>query len=70
MRETISQEAKNFIRKMMEYDPHKRITAEQAIKDPWIVKNTDSATQEVPLIMSALENMRNFRVNLFFLLNK
>lgn len=28
--------AKNLIRKMLAYEPEKRITAEQAYNDPWI----------------------------------
>lgn len=32
-----SQEAKNFISKLLEYDPKKRYSAEEALKDQWIV---------------------------------
>jgi len=34
----ISIEAQNFITKLLNLDPNKRLTAEQALKDPWILK--------------------------------
>ena len=36
----VSAEAKIFIRKMMEINIDKRISAEQALLDPWILNNT------------------------------
>lgn len=33
---TISPEAKDLIRKMMELDPIKRISAESALRHPWL----------------------------------
>jgi calcium-dependent protein kinase len=32
----ISEEAKSLIKKMLTYDPKKRISAELALADPWI----------------------------------
>ena len=63
----ISNEGKNFIRKMLQYDPAKRISTEQAIQDPWIKKyNSDKNAVDEPLINNALLNMSKFRVqNLF-----
>lgn len=58
----ISTEAKNFIKKMLEYDPIKRYDAEQAISDPWIKKFSNSNEVDIPLMASTLNNMTNFRV--------
>ncbi len=60
----VSDDAKNFIRKMLEYDPAKRMSAEEALNDPWIVKHKDSDEADKPLLANALENMKNFRVYL------
>lgn len=62
----VSLEAKNFIRKMLEYDATRRYSAEQAINDPWIKKYTSKSQVDVPLMASALKNMTNFRVFFFF----
>lgn len=35
----VSNDAKNLITKLLTKDPKKRITAEQALKEPWITKN-------------------------------
>ncbi|CAD8128593.1 unnamed protein product [Paramecium sonneborni] len=35
----VTEEAKNFILKMLVVDPAKRISAEQGLKDPWIINN-------------------------------
>ena len=33
--ERVSEEGKNLIRRMLTVDPKKRITADQALRDPW-----------------------------------
>lgn len=58
----ISAEAKNFIKKMLEFDPAKRYNAEQANNDAWLKKYARKDIVEVPIINKALENMRTFRV--------
>ena len=58
----VSNEAKNFIRKMLEFDVDKRISASEAINDPWIKKYSNKSEVDIPLMSSALTNMRNFRV--------
>jgi calcium-dependent protein kinase len=60
----ISNEAKNFIRKMLEYSPEKRYSAELANADPWMRKWAQEDQVEVPLMTRALENMRSFRVKI------
>ncbi len=63
----ISNEAKNFIRRMLEFDVDKRISASDAINDPWIKKYSNKSEVDIPLMSSALTNMRNFRVKNFSL---
>mmetsp|Transcript_49800 Transcript_49800/g.57152 ORF Transcript_49800/g.57152 Transcript_49800/m.57152 type:complete len:524 (+) Transcript_49800:68-1639(+) len=58
----ISREAKDLIKKMLIYDPKKRMTAQQALQHPWI---TEFATKETisndESSKIALGNLRNFR---------
>ena len=53
---------KDFIRKMLEIDPIKRYSAEEALNDPWMKKYSDQNVIDIPLMQSALNNMKNFRV--------
>ena len=64
----ISEDAKNFIRKLLEYDPKKRISAEQAFKDPWIIQMVGNEDVDRPLAIQALSNLRTFCVSYFILL--
>ena len=63
--ESVSNEAKNMVRKLLEKDETKRYSAEQALQDPWIIENTKSE-QKVSLqeLSKCLHNMKNFKVNL------
>lgn len=61
--ETVSLDAKNLIKRLLTYDPSKRINAEQALNDSWIKRYED--LPEKPLISKALANMKTFRVNFF-----
>jgi calcium-dependent protein kinase len=54
-----SDAAKELIRKMLQMNPKKRISAADALKDPWITNNN---TKPV-LKQSVLENLFNFHVN-------
>merc|ERR1712127_116515 len=38
--ENVSGEAIDFIRRMLQMDPGKRLTAEQALRHPWILKHS------------------------------
>lgn len=54
----ISESAKNLIAKMLAYNPIERISARQALADPWIQKNSKTA----PLNNQLMNNLKGFRV--------
>ncbi|CAK84516.1 unnamed protein product (macronuclear) [Paramecium tetraurelia] len=58
----ISYEAKLLIKKMLERDPKKRISAEQAQRDPWITTYVKKTEMNLPQLTKVLNNLRNFRV--------
>ena len=60
----ISQEAKSLIKKMLEYEPLKRVGAEQCYSDAWLKKYAKKDVVDIPIITKALENMRTFRVKI------
>jgi calcium-dependent protein kinase len=57
----VSEEAKKFIRKLMEFDPAQRYSAEQALNDPWFGVVLGEASFDKPLMVSALNNLKHFR---------
>ncbi len=60
----ISKEGKEFISRLLEFDPEKRLSAEKASVDPWIKKYARTEEVEIPIVTKALQNMKNFRVSL------
>ncbi|KAL7068193.1 putative calcium-dependent protein kinase [Cryptosporidium serpentis] len=59
----VSEGAKDLVRQMLQYDPQKRITAQQALEHPWIKEmcsRKDSGI-ELPSLANAIENMRKFQ---------
>jgi calcium-dependent protein kinase len=56
----VSNEAKNLIKKMLEYNPEKRPSAKEALNDPWfksvIKKDAGNINKEV------MENLRKLNV--------
>jgi len=62
----ISQDAKDFIKKMMEYNPDKRYGAEGALSDPWMKKYDSSTEVDKPIAITALTNLKSFRTKTKF----
>ena len=60
--DNVSKEAKNFIKRMLEFEPVKRANALDCLNDFWIKKYSGKQEVEAPLIKKVLENMKNFRV--------
>ncbi|CAK81360.1 unnamed protein product (macronuclear) [Paramecium tetraurelia] len=54
--DTISNDAKNLINKMLTMDFTKRISAQEALNDPWIQKNAPIA----PCKLEAIKNLNSF----------
>lgn len=54
----ISEEGKNLIRKMLEFQPKQRITALEAVNDDWFKKIVGQ--QDVEISSNVLENLRSF----------
>ncbi len=57
---SVSQDAKNLIKKLLTMNPAKRLSAEEALKDKWIAKHNELSN--IPLTGRVLKNMKSFRV--------
>ncbi|THU73429.1 hypothetical protein C4D60_Mb04t22760 [Musa balbisiana] len=55
----ISQSAKDLIRKMLTKDPKQRITAAQALEDPWLKEGGEASDK--PIDSAVLTRMKQFR---------
>ncbi|XP_059640169.1 calcium-dependent protein kinase 28 [Cornus florida] len=55
---SISNSAKDFVKKILVKDPRARLTAAQALSHPWVREGGDAS--EIPLDISILNNMRQF----------
>jgi calcium-dependent protein kinase len=56
---TISCQGKDFIYKLLEVDPSKRLTATTALEDPWIVASRAAVPKEVSIeVVTALKRFR------------
>lgn len=60
----VSDEAKDLVRRLLTYDPNKRISAADALQHPWIKKMAGTEKIEKNLATKALSNLRNFRGDL------
>lgn len=58
----ISEDAKDLVRKMLEYDPSKRISASDALQHTWIKKYAQDEKVERTVATRTLSNLKNFRV--------
>jgi len=57
----VSEDAKKFIRRLMEMDVAQRYSAAQALDDPWLKEVLGQQEIDEPLAMSALKNLKSFR---------
>ncbi|KAF5462991.1 hypothetical protein F2P56_018949 [Juglans regia] len=55
---SISNSAKDFVKKLLVKDPRARLTAAQALSHPWVREGGDAS--EIPVDISVLSNMRQF----------
>ncbi|OVA04924.1 Protein kinase domain [Macleaya cordata] len=55
---SISNSAKDFIKKLLVKDPRARLTAAQALSHPWVREGGNAS--EIPVDISVLSNMRQF----------
>ena len=55
---SVSNAAKDFVRKLLVKDPHARLTAAQALSHPWVREGGEAS--DIPLDISVLSNMRRF----------
>lgn len=59
----VSEEAKDLVRRMLTYDSSRRISAEEALAHPWIVKFSaqKDADMSKNALTGALGNMKKFQ---------
>ncbi|GLT39250.1 hypothetical protein SLA2020_134530 [Shorea laevis] len=55
---TISNSAKDFVKKLLVKDPRARLTAAQALSHPWVREG--GCASEIPIDISVLKNLRQF----------
>lgn len=59
----VSEKAKDLIKKMLTYEVDKRITAQEALNDPWFEEILGAEKiEDKPFALSTLKNLKNFRV--------
>ena len=56
----ISDQCVDFIRKLLNPNPQKRLSAARAIKHPWLKSEVDSSTMSIQT--SFFDNIKNFKV--------
>ena len=59
----ISDLAKDLIKKMLTYDPKKRLSANQVLKHPWFSSFNEKNKSNKKIAQSALDNMKRFKRN-------
>ncbi|GIL43935.1 hypothetical protein Vafri_1520 [Volvox africanus] len=60
--EGVSEEAKDFVRLLLNKDPAKRPTAKQALAHPWLQGKSDQRTQGAPLARTVVQRLQKFGV--------
>mmetsp|Transcript_34183 Transcript_34183/g.59790 ORF Transcript_34183/g.59790 Transcript_34183/m.59790 type:complete len:487 (-) Transcript_34183:4193-5653(-) len=59
--ETVSEAAKNFIRRLLNKNPATRISASEALQDPWLVQNAHRNPLEAEIRANTLSQLQSFR---------
>ena len=58
----VSDDAKDIVKKLLTYDPAKRISAADALQHKWIKTQSSQEKVEKTVAAKTLANLRNFRV--------
>ena len=61
--DSVSEEAKELVKKMLEIDPEKRISALDAMQDVWIKNHESKAKGNSALAKNVISNMKSFKKN-------
>lgn len=61
--QNVSEDAKDFIRKLLVVDPKKRYSANEALNHHWIVSNASKTENEI-LTENAIRNLKSYRVTI------
>jgi calcium-dependent protein kinase len=59
----VSAEGIELVRKMLTFDPEKRISAQTALGNSWILKNTESLLIDEAIHTEALKNLKEFNAS-------
>ena len=59
----VSKEAKNLVKKMIEKNPEKRVSALEALQDVWFKNNKQKKKADKVLAKNVLQNMKKFKKN-------
>ncbi len=57
----VSEDAVNFLKRMLTYDPEKRVSAEEALSDIWIVKYTHADRVEAVNVLESMTLLKQFK---------
>ncbi|KAI8339783.1 kinase-like domain-containing protein [Choanephora cucurbitarum] len=57
----ISEEAKNFINRLLTFDPKERVTAEEALRDDWITGRVGSGVNLAPNVRKGFNSRRTLK---------
>ena len=60
--ENVSFEAKSFIKRLLDYSPDSRYSAEQALNDPWIKYGSTKTEVDRKVSTNVFANLKKFRV--------
>jgi calcium-dependent protein kinase len=59
----VSAEAKALVKKMLKFNPKERISAEEALNDPWVQQMCTKSELGVAQNKISLTNLQTFRVH-------